>query len=265
MVKWSDQMVDPYAGGVSSKLAPRYWGGHLLAVVAVGIAVALGLWQYGAWQAHREAQASDLTDATPVPIADVMGPDDPFPGTKVGQPVTLQGTWVPSGTVYISGRERDGVDGYWVATPLAVDGADGAALAVVRGWVADPDDAPAPPTGTARVVAWLQPPEGTGEMDDDPSDDILPQLRIADVIQHVDQDLYGAYGVAEDPEPGLERATLEQLPEVGALTSIRNLLYAVEWWFFAAFAAFIWWRWVTETTPEEAEDQEPADASGVTP
>ena len=87
---------------------------------------------------------------------------------------------------------------------------------------------------------------------------MLPQLRIADVIQHVDQDLYGAYGVAEQPEPGLERADLAQLPDVGALTSIRNLLYAIEWWFFGAFAAFIWWRWVTEEPETESEEQ-PAD------
>ena len=107
---------------MSSKLAPRYWGAHLLALVLVGVAVALGLWQYGAWQAHRDDKAADLTGATPVPLTDVMGPDDPFPGDKVGQPVTVSGTWVPEGTVYISGRERDGQDGYWVVTPLAVGG-----------------------------------------------------------------------------------------------------------------------------------------------
>ena len=262
-------MVGPYAGGVSArvsaKLAPRYWGAHLLAVVLVAIAVGLGVWQYGAWQAHRDAQAADLTDAAPVPLTDVIGPDDPFPGTKVGQPVTVEGTWVPEGTVYVSGRERDGQDGYWVVTPLAVGGPGDAALPVVRGWTAHPDDAPAPPTGTTRLDAWLQPPEGTGQTDDDPTDDVLPQLRIADSIQHVDQDLYGAYGVAEEPEPGLERASLEQLPDVGALTSIRNLLYAIEWWFFGAFAAFIWWRWVTEATPTDAEEEDVPDPSRVTP
>jgi surfeit locus 1 family protein len=258
-------MVGPYAGGVSSKLAPRYWGAHLLALVLVGIAVALGLWQYGAWQAHRDAQAADLTDAAPVRLADVMGPDDPFPGTRIGQPVTVSGTWVPGGTVYVSGRERDGHDGYWVVTPLAVGGADAAALPIVRGWVAHPDQAPAPPSGTAELEAWLQPPEGTGQTDDDPNDDVLPQLRTADIIQHVDQDLYGAYGVAESPEPGLEQASLEQLPDVGALTSIRNLLYAIEWWFFGAFAAFIWWRWVTEATESDVAEEDLPDPSRTTP
>lgn len=233
---------------MSSPLAPRYWGAHLLALVLVGTAVALGVWQYDAWQAHRAAAADDVTQDPAVPLTGVLGPDDPFPGDQVGRPVTVSGTWVPEGTVYVSGREDAGVDGYWVVTPLAVDGGDGAALPVVRGWVADPADAPDAPAGAATVEGWLQPSEGTGQVDDDPTDDVLPQLRIADVIQHVDQDLYGGYVVASSPEQGLAAADLEQLPEPGSFTGIRNLLYAVEWWFFGLFAAFIWWRWVSETT-----------------
>ncbi|WP_284532936.1 SURF1 family protein [Nocardioides sp. T2.26MG-1] len=250
-------------------LAPRYWGAHLLAVVLVAAAVGLGFWQLGAWQEHRRAQAADLTHAAPLPLADVMGPDDPFPGNRVGQPVAVTGTWVPDGTVYVSGREHEGHDGYWVVTPLAVGSAgdsDAAALPVVRGWVADPADAPDPPTGTADLEAWLQPPQGTGQVDDDPGDDVLPQLRIADVIQHVDQDLYGAYGVAETPGAGLEPATLDQLPPVAALTGLRNLLYAIEWWFFGGFAVFIWWRWVRDLEGEETaagDSPEPAEPTSV--
>jgi surfeit locus 1 family protein len=244
---------------VPSPLAPRHWGAHLLALVLVGTAVGLGVWQYDAWQAHRDAEAEDLTHAEPVPLDDVIGPDDPFPGDQIGQPVSVSGSWVPDGTVYVSGRVHDGADGYWVVTPLAVDGEGGSALPIVRGWATNPDDAPPPPTGEASLDAWLQPPEGTGEVDPDPTDDVLPQLRIADLIQHVDQDLYGAYGVAIEPEDGLEQASVDQLPDVGAFTGIRNLLYAIEWWFFGLFAAFIWWRWVTETAAERrpVEDAEP--------
>ena len=32
-----------------------------------------------------------------MPLTDVLGPDDPFPGDQVGQPVTLSGTWLPDG------------------------------------------------------------------------------------------------------------------------------------------------------------------------
>ncbi|MEI5673385.1 MULTISPECIES: SURF1 family protein [unclassified Nocardioides] len=242
-------------------LAPRFWGAHLLALVLVGTACLLGYWQYDSWQERRAAEAADLSDLEPEPLVDVLGPDDPFPGDKVGQPVEVSGTWVPSGTVYVSGREHAGVDGYWVVTPLAVGAADAPALPVVRGWVAEPDEAPAPPSGTTDLVAWLQPTQGTNEVDTDRSDDILPQVRTADLIQRVDQDLYGAYGVATEPLDGLEPATLEQLPPAGTFTALRNLLYAIEWWVFGAFAAFIWWRWVRDVT--RAEDD--AESAGTRP
>ena len=232
---------------VSPVLAPRYWPGHLLALVAVAAAVGLGWWQLGAWQERREAEARDLTQAEPVPLVEVMGPDDPFPGDQVGQPVELAGTWVPNGTVFVSGREYDGEEGYWMVTPLAIDASEDPAIPVVLGWVVDVLEAPPPPEGTGELVGLLQPSEGTGEVDEDPSDDVLPQLRTADLIQHVDQDLYGAYAIARDPQLGLPTADVAQLPGAGVFTALRNLLYALEWWVFGGFALFIWWRWVRET------------------
>lgn len=248
-------------------------GAHLLALVCTAAAVGLGVWQFDAWQARRAAETVDLTHATPLPVDDLLGPDDPFPGQRVGQPVEIAGTWLPQGTVYIADREHDGREGYWVVTPLTSGGPEAAAVPVVRGWVADPTQAPAPPTGTADLVGWLQPSEGTGAFDDDTSDDIFPQLRIADLVQRVDGDLYAAYAVLDQSAPGgvndgatgLEPADLTQLPDASTFTALRNILYAIEWWFFGAFALFIWWRWVTETTVRVREEEQDADRSAATP
>lgn len=264
----------PYAEGVVQAVAwwsPRLWGAHLLALVCAGAAVALGVWQYDAWEAHRAAERVDLTHADPVPLTDALGPDDPFPTKHVGRPVTLDGTWLPEGTVLVSGREADGEDGSWVVTPLAVDGADGPAIPVVRGWIpgADPGDAPAPPTGSASLVGWLQPGEGAGTPDDDLTDDVLPEVRIADLVQRVDVDLYAGY-VVVDPDAtedadghnagtaDLEPATLDQLPPVGTFTAWRNIAYAIEWWVFGAFALFLWWRHVQDATTRRDEPSDPA-------
>ena len=234
-----------------------------MALVLVAATVVLGLWQLDAWQTRRTDEARDLTRAEPVALAEVLGPDDPFPGRSVGQPVDLVGTWVPAGTVFVSGREHDGDEGFWMVTPLAIGGADAPALPVVLGWVADPRAAPAPPEGGQRLVGWLQPPEGTGAHDDDPTDDVLPQLRIADVVQRVDQDLYAAYAIARDGLDGLPAADLAQLPEVGRFTAVRNLFYAVEWWFFGGFVVLIWWRWLGEQrgpvpgAPTEEDEEQP--------
>lgn len=257
-----------YAEVVIAWWSPRLWGAHLLAIAGVTAAVWLGFWQYDAWQAHREAERVDITNDDPEPLTDVLGPDDPFPAEHVGRPVTVEGTWLPEGTVLVSGRREDGdsgPDGSWVVTPLAVGGAGEPAVPVVRGWLAgeDPATAPAPPTGDAFVVGWLQPGEGTGAADEDPTDDVLPQLRIADLVQRVDVDLYGGY-VVVDPEATekgaggnagtdeLAPATLDQLPPASTFTGWRNLAYAIEWWLFAAFALFLWWRYVREALDEGA-------------
>jgi cytochrome oxidase assembly protein ShyY1 len=263
-----DGQEDQAAGGekdrrtlksVPAALAPRLWLGHLLVVVLVAAALLLGLWQLDAWRTRRADEARDLAHTDPVALSAVMGPDDPFPGRSVGQPVELDGDWVATGTVFVSGREHDGHDGFWMVTPLAIGAATKPAIPVVIGWVADPAQAPAPPTGSAQLVGWLQPPEGTGEVDDDPTDDVLPQLRIADVVQHVDQDLYGAYAIAEKGVDGLPAADLAQLPDAGRFTAIRNLLYAFQWWIFGGFAVLIWWHWLQEELAPLVEEPEPED------
>lgn len=275
-----------------SALSPRLWGVHLLALVLVGAAGALGWWQIESWQVRRAAEAVDLSGLVPLPLAEVMGPDDAFPGDRVGQPVVVEGTWLTDSTLYISGRERAGVTGYWAVTPLAVGGGDAGALPVVRGWTPTVAEAPAPPTGAAELVAFLQPGEGTGAVDDDPADEVLPQLRIADVIQYVDQDLYGGYGVvaqqvgpgdwpvgaaATNPgSTGLLDPDIAQLPAAGTFTALRNLLYGFEWWVFGGFAGFIWWRHVRDVTrpvevdpPRGPEDlggpDDPTDGPDVDP
>jgi surfeit locus 1 family protein len=82
---------------------------------------------------------------------------------------------------------------------------------------------------------------------------VLPQLRIADLVQRVDVDLYGGY-VVVDPEAteeaggsndgttDLDPASVDQLPAAGTFTAWRNIAYAVEWWLFGGFALFLWWR-----------------------
>ena len=48
---------------------------------------------------------------------------------------------------------------------------------------------------------------------------------------------------AAEPQPPMLWDAQERLPKPGTFTSLRNLLYGLEWWVFGAFAAFLWWRW----------------------
>ncbi len=230
--------------------SPRMVALHLLGLVAVTVAGWLGFWQYDAWQTRREAEATDLAQVAPQPLGRVLSPDEPFPGDSVGRPVEFRGVWVSGSTLYVSDREHDGENGYWVVTPVAVCTStcapDNPAMLVVRGWTPEPRSGDAVPPGEVELTGWLQPSEGSGRPDPDPEDDVLPEVRIAGVIQHVDQDLYGGFVISDNATTGLAPVTPDSLPEPQRFTALRNLLYALEWWVFGAFAAFVWWRWCSD-------------------
>lgn len=247
---WDNRVVTaPRRPGLLTDL-----GAAALALVLVGIAGLLGLWQYDAWQAQRTAEARDLTDVAPVPLGDVMGSDDPFPGQDVGRPVELSGQWI-DGAFWVRDRTLGDRDGFWAVAPLQVGDA---AVLVVRGWAEEPDPTLLAVTGAADVTGWLQAPEGSLVTDDDASDDVFPEIRVADAVQRVDVDLWSAYAISQTPDAGLEAAELEALPRPSRSTGIRNLLYALEWWVFGGFAAFIWWRWRQDATaPEVAPVEQP--------
>ena len=229
-----------------------------MVLVAVAACVLLGRWQLSVWSAHRSDDAARVTRETPLPLDELLGPDAAFPASGVGRPVVVTGRWDPARTVFVADRERAGRAGVWVVTPVVTAG--GSAIPVVRGWAPDPDAAPAAPTGPASLVGLLQPSEGTGTPDDDPHDDVIPDLSTTDLLPRAPYDLYGGYAVATDrPGPGasqgaeltagtagLETVGPQHLPGAGASSGLRNLLYALQWWVFGAFAVFMWWRWLVE-------------------
>jgi len=236
-------------------LAPRYWAVHLLALAAVVATLLLGRWQYDVWHDHRADNAATVTRKAAVPLSDVLGPDAAFPASGLGRPVVVEGTWDPTGTVYVTGQERDGRTGVWVVTPVVTP--SGSAIPVVRGWTTGRDDAPPPPQGRAALVGLLQPSEDTGAVDSDPDDDELPELSITALLPRSRLDLYSGYVVATeravpggsgtaDGRSGLAAVTPEHLPGADSATALRNLLYAFQWWVFGAFAGFMWWRWLQE-------------------
>ena len=86
----------------------------------------------------------------------------------------------------------------------------------------------------------------------------------------MDRDLYSGFVIAEAQRTaGLEPVTPASLPKPSTFTSLRNLLYAFEWWFFGAFAVFIWGRWCADevtrvrslsTGSEGTEEEVPSSA-----
>lgn len=246
-------------------LAPRYWGIHLLMVLAVAATVLLGRWQYQVWQHHRADSAASVIASSPVPLDDVLGRDSAFPDAGLARPVVVEGTWVPDQTIFVSGQREAGRTGYWVVTSVLMP--SGSEIPVVRGWVPDPGGAPAPPRGRAALVGILQPSDDTGSTDGPAHGDVYPRLSVAALLQRTHRDLYGGYVVATDRPvhqttpatgmAGLAPARATQLPGADAATALRNLLYAFQWWVFGAFAVFMWWRWLQEDVLGRGRERSP--------
>lgn len=216
---------------------------HLLALVAIAVCVTGGVWQFDAYQAEQNVQREALASAEPVALTSVLGPDEGITNELVGAPVTVEGQYAPAAQqILVDGRSHDGQDGYWVVSPLLLE--TGSAILVVRGWTPDPT-APPVPSAPVTVTGSLEPSEGPGADPELGSDRIVDTVRTPALVGQLPYDLYSAVLIrtAEDPAPSDRLIPVDPTPPEPPWTDgLRNLAYALQWWVFAAFAVFMWWR-----------------------
>ncbi len=240
-------------------LRPRW-----LALLALVLVAASGMARLGQWQLDRArenggSQQQQELRRPAVPLGSVLTARHTFPGTAVDRPVTASGTWDGAHQVLVAGRS-DGTAsgagssaGFWVLTPLLL--ADGSAVPVVRGWVptvSDPAAAAAVvPAGTVRVTGVLEPSEPPDDAHAPGWSSGLPpgQIDLVDVTQLIKvwpYPLLTGYVVltAQTPPGGIGH--LVQVRPASSGLALRNLSYALQWFLFAAFGLFVWWRLVRE-------------------
>jgi cytochrome oxidase assembly protein ShyY1 len=238
-------------------LKPRWLGLFVVLVLVLVSFFWLGLWQLDvARDKGREEVVAAAAREPVVPIAEALGPHAPFPAGGAGRRVQATGRYAADGQFLVAPRRLDGRDGAWVVTPLVVE-STGATLAVVRGFVPESAVVPAPPGGPVTVTASLAPGESPSEA---PAEGQWPgaaQVRgsidLAVLVNEWQGDLYNAFGFAVEeqagggadlPASGLERVPPPVIGETGL--SWRNAAYALQWWIFAAFAAYMWFRMVRD-------------------
>jgi surfeit locus 1 family protein len=246
-------------------LKPRWLGLLGVLVVLLVAFTVLGLWQLSVARddARREALAQAPTQAA-VALDQVLRPHTAFPAEASGRPVTMTGTYDASGQVVVVDRRLDGTSGSWVVTPLVVDGS-GARIAVLRGFVPDESGrGPAPASAAPLTVT------GTLAPGESPSSASLPagQLGSVDLARLVNLwpgELYNAFvfATAESPDlsPGLQRVPP---PAVPTGLTWRNAAYALQWWVFGIFAAYLWWRMVRDDHRRDEAAATEIHPAGVT-
>jgi len=233
-----------------------------LALLTFVVAVMVSFGMLGLWQlnlARDKGRADQVRAAPTLPVADVaavLTPHGSFPHDGNGRRITATGRYDGSGQVLVAPRLLRGERGYWVVTPFVV-GSTGARIAVVRGFVTDPARALAPDVATEVTVSGTLAPGESPADDTAPANKALPdgQLAALDLSLLVNRwpgVLYNAFvfATAEQPDvtsvasPAVERVPPPAL--VGGALSWRNAAYALQWWVFAIFAAYMWWRMVRD-------------------
>jgi len=112
----------------------RFWLLTLAALVVAGTTFSLGQWQLRR-AAQKESIQAAVEAKNMLPALDGQA----LAATKniadeVYRKVTVQGVWQSAQTVFLDNRPMSGRTGFWVVTPLALQGT-GEMILVQRGWV----------------------------------------------------------------------------------------------------------------------------------
>ncbi|MET7764258.1 SURF1 family protein [Streptomyces sp. NPDC005336] len=253
-------------------LTPRWWVINVFTLLAIPVCLFMGSWQLSRFEArvdtHKQQQneASDAKKAAAEPLRDLL----PVSTKTSGRQATATGRYDMAHQLLIPDRRLDDRDGFYVLTLLRTDG--GKALPVVRGWLpgdardkADTAKVPPPPSGEVTVTGALQASEHQGS-DGVSASGGLPRGRLgiisaASLVNLVPYQVYDAW-ITASQAPG----ALKPVPPVVAegtgldLKAFQNLGYTGEWFVFAGFVVFMWFR-LFRREVETARDL----ALGITP
>jgi cytochrome oxidase assembly protein ShyY1 len=227
-------------------LTPRWWGINVFVLLAIPFCVFMGSWQLSRFEArveeHRDAKAATERVEPARPLAELL----PVDKATSGRQVTATGRYGEQ--LLVPDRELDGRRGYYVLTLLRTDA--GKALPVVRGWLpgeADRAKAPAAPTGEVTVTGALQASETPGDNGVSARGGLpagqTAAISAASLVNLVPYDLYDAWVTLDEADAGMTAVPPAAPPDTGLdLKAFQNLGYTGEWFVFAGFVVFMWFR-----------------------
>ncbi|WP_051695377.1 SURF1 family protein [Streptomyces sp. NRRL S-244] len=227
-------------------LTPRWWGINVFVALAVPVCLFMGTWQLGRFEdrvdSHKEAATGRPAAEAAAPLESLL----PVDKKTSGRLASASGEYAEQ--LLVPERRLDGKSGFYVLTLLRTD--SGKAVPVVRGWLpgaADAAKAPAAPTGRVEVTGALQASENSTSKGVY-ADGGLPagQLGVigaASLVNLVPYELYDAWLTVQTPADGLTPVPAQAPSNTGLdLKAFQNLGYTGEWFVFAAFVLFMWFR-----------------------
>ncbi|MFE0640072.1 SURF1 family protein [Streptomyces sp. NPDC058877] len=236
---------------------PRWWGINVFVLLAIPFCVFMGTWQLGKFEdrvdSHREAEQRPAASALEAESLESLLPVDK---ETSGRSARASGRFGEQ--FLVPDRELDGRTGSYVLTMLRTDG--GRSLPVVRGWLPKGAEAPAPPTGEVTVVGALQASENAGTKGVRTAGGLpegqLGMISAASLVNLVTDDVYDAWITLTDSPAGLTPVPAVAAAGTGLdAKAFQNLGYTAEWFVFAGFVVFMWFRLVrreAEASRDEA-------------
>ncbi len=224
----------------------RFWIVTVATVLTMAATASLGLWQLdrAAQKLALQSQINDRSGLAAWGNVDLLQAADPRVG--VHRPVDLVGEWVPDASVFLDNRQMNARVGFFLVSPLRLEGSDRVVL-VQRGWVArdftDRNRVPAVPaiTGPVRVQGRLAPPPGRlYELGEAGSGPIRQNIDLAAFARETGLPLLDvSVQQSGDSSDGL----LREWPQV-ALDVSKHHGYAFQWFALCALAGilYVWFQ-----------------------
>lgn len=236
-------------------LRPRWLALLVVVLVASSAMALLGQWQLNRAREHRRQPAEQAEQAreraVPKPVEQVLAPRQTFPRDGVNTRVTATGAWDPAHRLLVTGRDLNGRNGFWVLVPLQL--ADGSAVPVVRGWVASASDpAAAGPVGDdVQVIGLLQPSEPPSQHAPGAASGLpngqVDRVSVTELVNQWPYPLITGFVVQQTQTPVTGPAPSPiPAPVSDPGLDLQNLSYAIQWWIFAGFGLFFWYRLVRD-------------------
>ena len=242
---------------IRTALKPAWLALLALLVVVVGAFYQLGMWQIGVSSNTAAREMAAVQAARPTePLGQVTAPHQTFPDDGAGLTVRVEGEYAADLQFLVPERLLDGQDGFWVVTPLQTEASGAPALIpVMRGFVTDPTLADVPASAPVLLEGTLAPAE-TPVFDDLP-DGQRGAIDTADLANDWDLPLYNAFIFLVEEDPALTSAEVQRVPPpIFGETGIewRNFGYGLQWFVFALFACYMYYRFLRDATRKEAEE-----------
>ncbi|WP_172639176.1 SURF1 family protein [Streptomyces tailanensis] len=229
-------------------LTPRWWGINVFVLLAIPFCVFMGSWQLSRFEDRMADHRAATEQIDPANRAPARPLDELLPVDKEtsGELATVSGRYGEQ--LLVPNRTLDDRSGFYVLTLLRTD--EGKSLPVVRGWLpgtADADRAPAAPAGEVTVTGVLQASETPGS-NGVPVQGGLPAgqtgaISAAALVNLVPDDLYDAWITLDKGDSGMKAVPATAPQGTGLdLKAFQNLGYTGEWFVFAGFVVFMWFR-----------------------